>query len=241
MRIVAILQARMNSTRLPGKVLLPLAGKSMLQNIVERVRRCRLLDYVVVAYPLRDNEAFKFLFTDFKGTDGVSLGAYASQDDEDDLIARYLSASRAYSPDLIVRIPCDNPCVDPDYIDRCIEKYMAWPTVFESNAGWAEVGDSIVDGVGCEVFSVSRLKWLDEQTVGRPRYREHPHLLFHEHAGKSATHAEMRKTIRLDVNTQADYDFIKDIFDHFGHNHFTTQDVLSYLSTKEVSHAPQSS
>lgn len=225
MKIVAILQARLGSTRLPGKVLLPLAGKSMVQNIVERVRRCSLLDYVIVAYPLKDHDAFKFLFTDFIGTAGVSLGAYASQDDENDLVARYLSASRAYDPDLIVRVPCDNPCIDQVYVDEAIRTYCEYPFVYYSNTT-AECDEQMVDGIGAEVFSISRLQWLDRLTQGQPVYREHPHKYFEECGLLQLPKAD----VRLDVNTQADYEFIKDMYDHFGHNRFSTQEVLSYLA-----------
>jgi len=224
-RVVAILQARMNSSRLPGKSLLPLLGTPMVQHIVERVQRAKRVHEVVLAFPRADLDAFSFL--------SRTCTLYPYWGDENDLVGRYLGAANAFRADIVVRVPCDNPCVDPAYVDQCIEKYMAWPNVFVSNAGDAEVGVRIVDGLGCEVFSFSRLKWLDANTEGMPRYREHPHLLFHHHQEPS-TWSEMRSFIRLDVNTQSDYDFIKSIYDHFQRNDFTAEEIVAYLDSKTV-------
>ena len=91
-------------------------------------------------------------------------------------------------------------------------------------------GDYWVDGVGAEVFSVNRLQWLDQITQGHPDWREHPHLYFRDHGLGWLPKAD----IRLDVNTQADFDFLRDIYDHFGHHRFTTEDVVTYLVTKGV-------
>lgn len=214
MRVVAILQARTGSTRLPNKVLLPLAGKSMLQNIVERVRRSTRLDDIVVAIPSSDHG---------------KIGNYRMYEhhDESDLVGRYLAAARAYNADVIVRIPCDNPCIDPVYIDAAIEAYEQYPFIYYSNTT-AKVGVDVVDGVGVEVFSRSRLEWLHRRTKGNPVWREHPHKYFEECGLLELP----RATVRLDVNTEEDYRFLSAIYDHFGHNRFTTEEVLGFLTTQ---------
>lgn len=242
MRIVAILQARMGSTRLPGKSMLPLAGKPMVTNIVERVCRATRLDAVVLAYPLADHDAMMTAL-DQRADDERDrpIGIYASQDPEQDLVARYLSAATAHSADLIVRICCDNPCIEPEYIDEAIRQYRLFPSVYYSNTTDAVSRGSFaegtfhnifVDGIGCEVFSISRLKWLDDDTRAYPveGQREHIHRRFQDaaHGGFTLLPAD----IRLDVNTEADYLFIKDIYDHFGHNRFHITDVLDYLDSK---------
>src|SRR3990167_515385 len=238
MRTVAIIQARMGSTRLPGKAMLPLAGKSMTQNIIERVRRATKLDYVVLSFPLTDAEAFIPVLLSQHNTPGVPFGSYAAQGDENDLVSRYLNAAQYYNADIVVRIPGDNPCVDGEFIDEAIEHYLRYAHPFVSNADhvtscagrpaqWYEV-----DGLGAEVFSLSRLKWLERITAGHATLREHPHKWFYDNlcvARTSMCPNRLINKIRLDVNDSKDYEFVKMIYDHFGHNRFHISEVLAYL------------
>ena len=97
----------------------------------------------------------------------------------------------------------------------------------------------IVDGVGAEVFSMSRLKWLDEKTKDDAEEREHLHKWFYRYNDSCDEDTDSvfitlpyRDAIRLDVNTEQDYQFIKRIYDHFGHNNFHVNDVLAYLESK---------
>jgi spore coat polysaccharide biosynthesis protein SpsF (cytidylyltransferase family) len=224
MRVVAILQARMGSTRLPGKSLLSLAGKSMVLNIVERVSRAKRVDKVIVAAPQRDVGDFL--------CQGFSVVFYDG--DENDLIGRYLDAATYENADIIVRVPCDNPCVDPEYIDRAIQQYMTGNHIFYTNTQeWTGHHYAPhVDGIGCEVFSMSRLKLLDHLTRGNAEQREHPHRWFYSHMNLWKPDA----TLFLDVNTKEDFDFITSIYDHFGNNSFTTQEVLNCPPVQERLH-----
>jgi spore coat polysaccharide biosynthesis protein SpsF len=137
MKVVAILQARMSSTRLPGKMLLPLAGAPLVQRVIERVRLATRIHDVVLAVPSRDAVAFAPL---------ASRRAWLHPDpgDEADLVGRYLRAAMVHDVDVIVRIPCDNPCLDPCYIDAAIEEYLTYPFVYYSNTtDVAEVGSKL--------------------------------------------------------------------------------------------------
>lgn len=227
MKVVAILQARMNSTRLPGKMLLPLAGAPLVQRVIERVQRAKRVDEVVLAFPVLDYPALSFL-------SHTRVNIYGYPGNENDLVGRYLGAAQAYGAEVIVRIPCDNPCLDPVYIDAAIEEYLTYPFVYYSNTtDVAEVGSMLrmVDGIGAEVVSLSRLQWLDAVTQGHPELREHPHRYFEQCGLLQLPKADLR----LDVNTQADYDFIKDIYDHFHRNDFTAAEVVAYLESKKES------
>jgi spore coat polysaccharide biosynthesis protein SpsF len=221
MKVVAILQQRMGSKRLPGKALLPLAGKPMTENIIERVKRAKRLDHVVLAVPPQDENAFAWM----------PCRVHAPLVDENDLVARYLTVAERCHADIIVRVPCDNPCIEPEYIDKALEEYMIHCAPFVTNTTaevWSGIKFSNIDGVGCEVLSMSRLKWLDHRTKGLPTLREHPHKLFYDCHGYEPDKAD----IRLDVNTEEDYQFIKRIYNHFGHNNFHISEVLSYLESK---------
>jgi spore coat polysaccharide biosynthesis protein SpsF (cytidylyltransferase family) len=220
LKVVAILQQRMGSKRLPGKALLPLAGKSMTENIIERVKRAKRLDAVVLAVPPQDENAFT----------AMPCRVHAPLVDENDLVGRYLITAERCHADIVVRVPCDNPCIQPEYIDEVIGTYLTCDVTFSSNTT-AKVNGKWVDGVGAEVFSTSRLKILDYETRNREcyrdaSYREHPHKYFNYILPKA--------DLRLDVNTQADFDLIKDIYDHFGHNRFHVSEALAYLESVKV-------
>ena len=238
MKVVAIVQSRMGSTRLPGKAMLPLAGKSMTQNIVERVQRATKIDEVVLAFPDTRTDA-DTTFADLAVRCGCSYYRGTGLD-ENDLVGRYLGAAEMYRADIVVRIPGDNPCVEGEFIDKAIEFYMSHAVPFVTNAGCSWIprnGSALqVDGLGAEVLSLSRLKWLDRMTLGNQELREHPHLWFERNQSAWLTEKGTDvgwncwlDTVRLDVNDSKDYEFIKMIYDHFGHNRFTITEVLAYL------------
>jgi len=229
LRTIAILQARINSTRLHGKIMLPLLGRPMIEQIYTRVSRATTLNRVIVAIPKgtwNDMREAVIPFNDFFLFDG----------DENDLVARYLACATLHQADVIVRIPCDNPCVDPASIDKAVQWYREWGCTFLSNTT-DRVHGQWLDGVGAEVFSRSRLQWLEEKTRGHPEWREHPHRYFYERGGSSTifTPGRDEKTFRLDVNTQADYDFINSIYDHFQRNDFTATEIVASLESMKVS------
>ena len=231
MRTVAIIQARVHSSRLPGKVLLPLAGKSMLQNVVERVKRAKLLDEVIVAFP--------------EGPENLSIPKIARECgihfwfsayvDENDLIGRFYSTAKACKADFIIRICADNPCVEPEEIDGIAGLVE---TVSDS-AKWrllsnAESFTRNHDGFGGELYSMEMLEWMN-RTIQKQdaEFREHPHLFWLKSGRYDYVGKEYPEGFRLDVNTPADYERIKDIYDHFGHNHFTVKEVMEYLTTSQ--------
>ena len=225
MRTVAIIQARMGSTRLPGKAMLPLAGAPMTQRLIERVKRAVLLDDVVLALPNESDSPLMHLALQ------IRIKCYCRADaDSNDLVGRYVAAADFYDADLIVRIPGDNPCIEPNMIDAAIELYREYPYLYFSNTTTSVEYHGrriIVDGLGCEVFSRSRLEWLDERTRGCPEWREHPHQYFYDHGILSHIKADLR----LDVNTQADYKYISAIYDacYPKNSQFTIEDILGSL------------
>lgn len=101
-----------------------------------------------------------------------------------------------------------------------------------------------VDGIGAEILSLNRLKWLDQKIANDAELREHPHKYFEIHREIWWPHvpplmnyqSSPNIDIRLDVNTQADYDFIASIYNHFCHNHFTAQEILACPPVQERLH-----
>jgi len=127
MKIITIIQARMGSTRLPGKVMLDLCGKTVLARVVERVRRSRLAGEVVVAtttQPADDRvvgECVRLEATFFRGS-------------ESDVLDRYYLAAKQSGADAIVRICSDCALIDPEIIDRTIQSFLDEQADYASNA-----------------------------------------------------------------------------------------------------------
>lgn len=112
-RAVAVIQARMGSTRLPGKVLLPLAGQPVLWHIVERLRRCRNLDAIVIATSDQpgDDDLVSF---------AAALGIPLVRGPEEDVLERFCLAAATQDADIVLRVTGDAPLVDPELIDAMI-------------------------------------------------------------------------------------------------------------------------
>lgn len=218
--VCAIVQARLNSTRLPRKVARAYLGFPMLYHLCERLLRTPSLTGVYVACPMKEILYMRTLVP--KGVQVIGPRCW-----EDDLVRRYLHVATYKRVDLVVRVPGDNPCVDPSYVEDAIQTYLRRPFLYYSNTT-AQCGTEMVDGIGAEVFSLSRLEWLDRVTRGNDAWREHPHQYFVDQGLLTLPES----TVRLDVNSYMDEELVKGIFDHFGHNQFTTQEALDALRNR---------
>src|ERR1700750_3327786 len=112
-RIVAVIQARMGSTRLPGKVLKPIAGKPLLWHIVHRLRASRLIEDIAIA--TTTNPADEAI-VEFAAAEGVTV----LRGPEDDVLARFAMAAEAMDADVIVRVSSDAPFIDAHFVDHLI-------------------------------------------------------------------------------------------------------------------------
>ena len=216
-RVVLVIQARMGSTRLPGKSLMDLAGAPLVGRILERVKRCRRLDEIVLAIPDTDTDrALAQLGADY----GVTVFAGS----ENDLVDRYYQAALASRADLVGRLPADNATPEPSEIDRIVDHHLSLGRRgFSSNL--SVIADSgYPDGIGAEVFDFSLLAEARERHTD-PRQREHVHLNFFDYTKAQPVDAgwcpistvpcpaEFRRPdLVLDVNTQAQYEFMRRLY-----------------------------
>jgi spore coat polysaccharide biosynthesis protein SpsF len=113
LRIVAIIQARMGSSRLPGKVLLDIAGKAMIQRVVERTRRARLVGEVLIATTIDPSDDAVAAFAG-------GMGVAYTRGSLHDVLDRYYQAALSHAADVVVRITADCPMIDPELIDKTI-------------------------------------------------------------------------------------------------------------------------
>src|SRR5689334_14061873 len=127
MKITAIVQARMGSTRLPGKVLADLGGETTLGRVVRRLRRSELIEEVVVATTFSPDDQAIVL-------EARRLGVPAFMGDELDVLDRYYQATRAFPPDVLVRITSDCPLIDAHVTDSTIRAFLGERPDYASNA-----------------------------------------------------------------------------------------------------------
>ena len=218
-RVVLIIQARMGSTRLPGKSMMELAGTPLVGRILERVKRCTKLNDIVLAIPESEkDEVLKTL--------GESYGVKVFVGSESDLVDRYYQAAIWSNADIIGRLPADNATPEPSEIDRIVEHHLSLGRPgFSSNL--SVIGDSeYPDGIGAEMFDFSLLKEARERHQDA-RKREHVHLNFYDYTIGQAVDPKWcpvstvkcppefrRPDLVLDVNTQEQYEFMRQLYEY---------------------------
>jgi len=173
-RTVAIIQARMGSTRLPGKVMKKLCGKSVLEHVIRRVQACLFLDDVVVATTAAPSD-------DVIAAEASQCGAKWFRGSEDDVLERYYQAAKQYHADVIVRVTADCPLFDPELLGEMI-------LAFRTRDSWGTPLDYLSNtlrrtfplGLDAEVFSQNALEYAHFHA--RNQYeREHVTPYIYEH------------------------------------------------------------
>jgi spore coat polysaccharide biosynthesis protein SpsF len=170
-RITAIIQARIGSTRLPGKVLMDLGGKSVLSRVVDRLRRAKRLDEIVVA--ITDSVADDAIVRECHQ---LKVGYFRGP--ENDVLDRYQRAARVYAAQVVVRITADCPLIDPQLVDETIGAFQQQRADYASNI----FPRTYPRGLDTEVFATAALEQAWHHTH-EPYQREHVTPYFYEHPG----------------------------------------------------------
>jgi spore coat polysaccharide biosynthesis protein SpsF len=235
-KVVLIIQARMSSTRLPGKSMMLLADKPLVYRMVERLKNCKKIDEIVIATSGQPEDQVLVELA-------KELQVSYFQGNLLDVRDRYLKTAEQFQADFIIRIPADNPMPDSNEIDKLIKFHLEHnPSGFSSNL--AQVNNSeYLDGIGAEIFSTKLL----QESVARSSsdtVKEHVHRNFFDYSTQTPVDsswcpiaspkapAELRRPdIILDVNTMNDYTKIKRIYDNLypQNPNFTTVDVINFL------------
>jgi spore coat polysaccharide biosynthesis protein SpsF len=223
MKSVAIIQARMGSTRLRGKVLKEIAGEPMLARVVERTRRATMLDEVVVATTeLADDDAIEQLC--------VQRGWNCFRGSEADVLDRYYLAAAKSNADVVVRVTSDCPLIDPALIDEHVSRLLRrWAEVdFVTNM----VKQTFPLGLAVEAMPtdvLARMKRMSQTNL----LKEHVTTLTYVEPGwfqiEHVLHNVDLSHLRWTVDTQEDLELVRLIFEHFGHDRFTWEQVLPVL------------
>lgn len=209
MRTVAIIQARMGSERLPGKVLADIEGAPMLERVIERVERAETVDAVCVATSL--SEADDAIDEWIQPRRGVHL----YRGSEDDVLERYVEAAQAMVADVIVRITADCPLIDPEIIDTIVRYFHTNPRLeYATNTGDPR---TYPRGLDVEAFTFESLNAVSLCST-KPYEREHVTPYYREDAGAfikfwiGAAGTWKRPELRWCVDEQADLDFVREVY-----------------------------
>lgn len=152
MKVVAIIQARMSSRRLPGKVMMKIAGVATIERIWRQLRHCKRVDEIVVATSSnQDDDELEMLCK--------SMGIECFRGELQDVLGRYAKAAQKYSADYIVRITGDCPVIDPDIVDRIIAECL------QDRVDYSCLSGSFPDGLDCSVMSRQTLEVADREAV----------------------------------------------------------------------------
>ena len=223
MKTVIIVQARMTSTRLPGKVLLPLAGEPMLVRLLERLRRVQRAHGLVIATTTNaTDDAIAALC--------AQRGVPCHRGSEHDVLSRYAEAARLHGADAVVRITSDCPLIDPVLIDQLIATFEAGDNDYVSNM----LPPTWPYGMAVEVFSAAALAQAHaEATQAAEREHVTPFIYWHPERYRLRNVASPVDLShhRWTVDTPEDYELVRRLFDHLMPTdpQFTLADVLALL------------
>lgn len=225
MKIVATIEARMASSRLPGKILKDVLGKPMLERMIERVRRSKLVQEIVVATTVDPSDQI---------TEDACriMGVKCFRGSNDDVLLRVLEAAKTAQADLIVELTGDCPVIDPQIIDQVIQFYLDHHYDYTSNV----LDRSFPRGSEVQVFSVKVLDEVNRITQD-PADHEHVSLYIYEHPEKfklgtlSAPLEYQRPGVRLTVDLPQDLELIRQIYQRLypGKPDFSLRDILALL------------
>lgn len=228
MKIVATIEARMSSERLPGKSLMKILGKPMLELLIERVKKSKRLDQIIVATSFnKENDLIENLANE------MSVSCYRGS--EEDVLDRVLNAAKSAKADVIVELWGDSPLIDPNIIDEMIEYFL--------NNKFDCIGTSLPNfpktypiGFSVLIFPTKILEEVKKKT-NNPVDRENVSNYIYEHpeiykiASFPCPDELNEPEIRLTVDEKSDFELISKIFQELYpiNQDFTAKDVIDFL------------
>ncbi|TAH59052.1 MAG: acylneuraminate cytidylyltransferase, partial [Gottschalkiaceae bacterium] len=207
MKIVAIIQARMGSTRLPGKVMMKIAKKTVLDHVVTRVRQSQLIDEIIIATTIEQED-------DIIVEEARKIGVKTYRGSEEDVLSRYYYAAKENDADTIIRITSDCPLIDPKITDEIIKFYKKHEYEIVANASSDLSKRTFPRGLDVEIFSFSQLEIAFMKAYEKYQ-REHVTPYIYEKAKKiyfyknDVDYSKYRWTL----DTEEDFELICRIYD----------------------------
>lgn len=226
MRVVAIIQARMGSTRLSGKVMKELCGKTVLAHDIERVKQSKRIDQIVVATTTNQND-------DVIVEEATRLGVSTFRGSEDDVLSRYYLAANENNADIVIRITSDCPLFDPIVLDDMLLFYLNNNYDIVSNAGSDPTTRTYPRGLDCEIFSFSDLEKAYKNAEEKYQ-REHVTPFIYENARNIYyyKHSVDYSKYRWTLDTEEDWSLISKIYEYLykGVHDFYLEDIIELIN-----------
>lgn len=230
MRVVATIEARMTSTRLPGKSMKPILGKPMLELLIERVKNCKKIDAIIVA-------------TTENATDNIieelskKMSVNCFRGSENDVLDRVLKAAKSVEADIIVELWGDSPLIDPVLIDKIVEYYLT--------NNYDCVGTTLPNfkktfplGLSVLIFPTRILDEVEKVTQ-KQEDRENVSNYIYEHPekykiGSMPCPDDLNfPELRFTVDEESDFELVKTVFEnlYLTNKDFRASDVIKFLNS----------
>lgn len=223
--IIVIIQARMGSTRLPGKVMKGLYGKSVLTHVIERVKQSKLINDIVIATTTHKTD-------DIIEKEAQNCDVKCFRGSEEDVLSRYYFASKQFNADVIVRITADCPLYDSKVLDEMIKFYIENNYIVVTNAGNDLGNRTYPRGLDTEIFT---FKSLEEAflTATAKYQREHVTPYLYENIEEIYYYKNKidNSNYRWTLDTEEDWILIKTIYGYLykGRHNFYLEDMIELM------------
>jgi len=221
MKTIAIIQARMGSSRLPGKILMPLGDHNNLYYVTSRCKAIKGVSEVIVATStLQQDDAVEAWCQE----QGISC----FRGSEEDVLSRYIAAAASHQPDYVMRVTADCPFVDVEMAEQMLELAKS------NGVDIVDLAVTLPRGLAVEVISYSALQYID--THGQElRHREHVTYYAYEYKHLFTRVAyqppanRLHSELRITLDTEEDYALISQVAQHFNNPFISSQEVIAYL------------
>lgn len=225
MKTVVIIQARMGSTRLPGKVMKKLFGKTVLQHVIERISQSKQIDEIVIATTTNEED-------NVIEKEALSCNAKCFRGSEQDVLSRFYFAAKESNADIIVRISSDCPLTDPKEADKVVEFFKNHDYPYVSNGHKDPSQATYPKGLDTEVFSFQALEeaYLN---ADQPYQHEHVTPYLYEEGRKLFffKYDQNYSRYRWTLDTEEDWELINRIYEYLYHgtHDFYLEDILRLM------------
>ena len=225
-KVGAVIQARMGSTRLPGKVMKIIEGKTALAHVIERVKLSKLIDDVLIATTIHERD-------DVIVDEALKCGALVLRGSEEDVLSRYYFSARENGFDPIVRVTSDCPLIDHHITDNLIRQYLAGDSDIVGTAGIGK--RTYPTGLDCSVFSFEKLQ---EAYLKADKQYQREHVTPYIYENGKVTIIENPidySRHRWTLDTKEDLELIEAIYSRLykGKHDFFFKDILHLVVVEE--------
>jgi len=230
----AIIQARIGSARLPGKVMFPLDGRPVLGHVITRVCESNVTNVVVATSTLPPDDVIEQYAPEF--------GADVIRGSESDVLSRFERTVERYDPDIVVRVTADCPLVSPSFINASVQRIKDSGTEYVS----AGLERTFPRGVTCEAFTAQSFKQMCDR-ANEPRHQEHVTPYYREHPDEfdlyniesselyDEKQFQNRTDLRLTLDEPADYQLLETVYRTINYQGILeVRDAINYIDRKEL-------